>query len=120
MKLQKETDSAQKHDKWYEDACGTAFAMELIGVLGNAVATACYIGAQLGPGPRDGLMTGLHRRLGIPIGPVRTGLEVTVVIAGWLLGGTLGIGTVVYALGIGPLVQRLLPYAIVPLSSSSR
>ncbi|HEX7740361.1 MAG TPA: hypothetical protein VF426_12020 [Marmoricola sp.] len=102
------------------DSWALRIAMVLIGVLGNAVATACYIGAQLGPGPRDGLMTGLHRRLGIPIGPVRTGLEVTVVIAGWLLGGTLGIGTVVYALGIGPLVQRLLPYAIVPLSSSSR
>ena len=93
-------------------------AMMVVGLVGNAVATAYYIGAQLGPGPRDGLMTGLHRRTGLPIGRVRTALEVSVVIVGWLLGGTLGIGTVLYAFGIGPLVQRLLPHAIVPLGTS--
>lgn len=89
--------------------------MMLAGVLGNAVATAYYIGAQLGPGPRDGLMTGLHRSTGLPIGRVRTALEVSVVVIGWLLGGTLGIGTLLYAVSIGPLVQRLLPRAVVRL-----
>lgn len=85
------------------------------GVGGNAVATALYIGAQLGPGPRDGLMTGLHRRTRLPIGRVRTCLEATVVVLGWLLGGVLGLGTLLYALSIGPLVQRLLPYCVVEL-----
>jgi uncharacterized membrane protein YczE len=86
------------------------------GVLLNAVATAMYIGSQFGPGPRDGLMTGLHRRTGLPIGVVRTGLEVVVVVIGWLLGGVLGIGTVLYAVAIGPLVQLLLPVFIVDLA----
>lgn len=84
-------------------------AMMLLGIAGNAVATAMYIGARLGPGPRDGLMTGLHRRTGRPIWVVRTSLEVAVVAAGWLLGGVFGIGTVLYAVAIGPLVQHLLP-----------
>jgi uncharacterized membrane protein YczE len=79
------------------------------GVLLNAVATAAYIGVHLGPGPRDGLMTGLVRRTGGSVRLVRTSIEVVVVATGWLLGGTLGIGTVVYALAIGPLVQVLLP-----------
>jgi uncharacterized membrane protein YczE len=85
------------------------------GVFLNGVATALYIGSQFGPGPRDGLMTGLHRRTGISIQRVRTTLEVSVVVAGALLGGVVGIGTVVYALAIGPLVQRLLPLAVVEL-----
>jgi uncharacterized membrane protein YczE len=68
-----------------------------------------YIGANLGPGPRDGLMTGLARRTGRSIRLTRTILEITVLAAGWLLGGTVGIGTVVFALGIGPLVQVFLP-----------
>ncbi|MCU1670954.1 MAG: hypothetical protein JWP40_3881 [Blastococcus sp.] len=79
------------------------------GVLLNAVATAAYIGVHLGPGPRDGLMTGLVRRTGGSVGLVRTSIEVAVVASGWLLGGTLGLATVVYALAIGPLVQLLLP-----------
>jgi uncharacterized membrane protein YczE len=79
------------------------------GVLVNAVATAAYVGVRLGPGPRDGLMTGLVRRTGWKVGPVRTGIEVLVVVSGWLLGGSVGIATVVYALAIGPLVQPLLP-----------
>jgi uncharacterized membrane protein YczE len=79
------------------------------GVLLNAVATAAYIGVHLGPGPRDGLMTGLVRRTGGSVRLVRTSIEVAVVATGWLLGGTLGLGTVVYALAIGPLVQVLLP-----------
>jgi uncharacterized membrane protein YczE len=79
------------------------------GLLLNAVATAAYIGAGLGPGPRDGLMTGLVRRRGWSVRRVRTAIEVSVVIGGWLLGGNLGAGTVLYALGIGPLVHPLLP-----------
>ena len=87
------------------------------GVLLNAVATAAYIGVHLGPGPRDGLMTGLVRRTGGSVRLVRTSIEVAVVITGWLLGGTLGLGTVVYALAIGPLVQVLLPRLSVSLAS---
>jgi uncharacterized membrane protein YczE len=83
--------------------------MLLAGIGLNAVATASYIGAQLGPGPRDGLMTGLVRRTGWSVRLVRTSLEVTVLVVGFFLGGTVGIGTVLYALGIGPLVQVLLP-----------
>jgi uncharacterized membrane protein YczE len=79
------------------------------GVLLNAVATAAYIGVHLGPGPRDGLMTGLVGRTGRSVRLVRTSIEVAVVVTGWLLGGTLGLGTVVYAVAIGPLVQVLLP-----------
>jgi uncharacterized membrane protein YczE len=80
----------------------------LSGIFLNAVATSLYIGAGLGPGPRDGLMTGLAKR-GYSIRLVRTGIEVVVLLAGWLLGGTVGIGTVLYALSIGPLVHYLLP-----------
>jgi uncharacterized membrane protein YczE len=83
-------------------------SMLIAGVLLNAVATAAYIGVQLGPGPRDGLMTGLVARTGWSVRLVRTGIEVAVVVSGWLLGGTLGVGTVLYALAIGPLVQPLL------------
>jgi uncharacterized membrane protein YczE len=92
------------------------------GVLLNAVATAAYIGVHLGPGPRDGLMTGLVRRTGGSVRLVRTSIEVAVVLTGWLLGGTLGVGTVVYALAIGPLVQVLLPRLSVglPVSPASR
>jgi uncharacterized membrane protein YczE len=79
------------------------------GILLNAAATAAYIGVHLGPGPRDGLMTGLVRRTGRSVRLVRTSIEVAVVALGWLLGGTLGVATVLYALGIGPLVHVLLP-----------
>ena len=79
------------------------------GVVLNALATALYIGSQFGPGPRDGLMTGLHRRTGVSIRLVRTGLEVLVVAIGLVLGGVVGLGTVLYALAIGPLVQLMLP-----------
>ncbi|MCW2781969.1 MAG: hypothetical protein JWR35_2418 [Marmoricola sp.] len=85
------------------------------GVFGNALATALYIGSQFGPGPRDGLMTGLHRRTGLSIRVVRTSLEVTVVVVGLFLGGVFGIGTLIYAVAIGPLVQVLLPRFIVDL-----
>ncbi|HEX3792621.1 MAG TPA: hypothetical protein VHW44_32470 [Pseudonocardiaceae bacterium] len=79
------------------------------GVLLNGVATACYIGARLGPGPRDGLMTGLSARTGWSIRLVRILIELTVLAAGWLLGGTVGVGTVLYAVAIGPLAQLFLP-----------
>jgi uncharacterized membrane protein YczE len=86
-----------------------ALAMLLAGVGLNGVASGAYIGAGLGPGPRDGLMTGLVRRTGGSIRVVRTSIEVTVLAVGAALGGTVGIGTVLYALSIGPLVQVLLP-----------
>jgi len=90
-------------------------AFAAAGILLNGVATAAYIGVRLGPGPRDGLMTGLVRRTGGPLGPIRTAIEVTVVLTGWLLGGTLGVVTVLYALSIGPLVHLLLPrFALTP------
>ena len=79
------------------------------GVVLCGVATGMYIGADLGPGPRDGLMTGLVRRTGKSVRLIRTGLELTVLISGWLLGGTVGLGTVVFALAIGPLAQVFLP-----------
>lgn len=80
----------------------------MAGVALNGFATACYIGAGLGPGPRDGLMTGVAAR-GHSIRVVRTAIEVTVLTAGWLLGGTVGIGTLLYAVSIGPMVHLLLP-----------
>lgn len=83
-------------------------AMMLGGVVLNGVATGCYIGAGLGPGPRDGLMLGLARR-GHSIRAARTGIEVTVLAVGFALGGTVGVGTVVYALGIGPLAHVFVP-----------
>ena len=87
------------------------------GVVLNGLATAMYIGAQFGRGPRDGLMTGLARRTGLSLRLVRTGLEVTVVVVGLLLGGVLGLGTVLYALAIGPLTQLMLPPWIVVLDA---
>jgi uncharacterized membrane protein YczE len=83
-------------------------AMMLGAVLLNAVSTVLYIGAGLGPGPRDGLMTGLVARTGLSVRLVRTSIEATVLTVGWLLGGTVGVGTLVYAFGIGPLVQLVL------------
>lgn len=79
------------------------------GIVLNAVATAAYIGAHFGPGPRDGLMTGLARRTGRSVRLVRSLIEGGVLIAGVLLGGTLGWGTLAYALAIGPLIQAVLP-----------
>jgi uncharacterized membrane protein YczE len=83
-------------------------------VLLNGIASACYIGARFGPGARDGLMTGLARRTGWSVRVSRTLIEVVVLGIGWLLGGSVGVGTVVYALAIGPLVQLLLPRFMVP------
>lgn len=80
------------------------------GIVLNGVATGLYIAARFGPGPRDGLMTGLHRRTGRSIRLVRTAIEVAVVVTGFLLGGSLGVGTVLYALAIGPLAQFFLRF----------
>jgi uncharacterized membrane protein YczE len=86
------------------------------GVLLNGIATGAYIGAGLGPGPRDGLMTGLAAR-GHSIRVVRTSIELTVLLTGWLLGGTVGLGTVVYALGIGPIAHVTIPRFAIANSS---
>jgi uncharacterized membrane protein YczE len=88
-------------------------ALMTAGIALNAVATAAYVGARLGPGPRDGLMTGLAARTGRSVRLVRTGIELVVLAAGWLLGGTVGVGTVLYALAIGPLTQLVLPWVSV-------
>ncbi|TFD28853.1 MULTISPECIES: YczE/YyaS/YitT family protein [Cryobacterium] len=80
-----------------------------VGLLTVAVATGLYIGAHFGPGPRDGLMTGLHKRTGWKIWIVRTGIEVMVLGIGWALGGNVGIGTALFAVLIGPLCQRTIP-----------
>lgn len=92
------------------DALAGRIALMVGGVALCGLASALYIGAQLGRGPRDGLMTGFARRTGLSLRLVRTALEVTVVVIGLLLGGKLGIGTVVYALAIGPLTQLMLPW----------
>nr|WP_225447457.1 hypothetical protein [Streptacidiphilus sp. PB12-B1b] len=80
----------------------------------NGVAGGLYIGARLGPGPRDGLMTGVCRRTGRSVRQVRTAIEVTVLLIGLLMGGSVGVGTLAYALAIGPLVQLFLPLFTVP------
>ncbi len=98
---------------------GMRVVFMVAGVALNAVATAAYIGARFGPGPRDGLMTGLVRRTGRSVRLVRTSIEVAVLAVGWLLGGTVGIGTVVYALGIGPLVHIFLPRLTVPATPTA-
>lgn len=85
----------------------------LAGIVGNAAATGLYIGAGLGPGPRDGLMTGLAAR-GVSIRVARTGIEAAVLVVGWLLGGTVGVGTVAYALAIGPLAHAFIPLFAIP------
>ncbi|MFF9048524.1 YitT family protein [Streptomyces parvulus] len=86
----------------------------------NGAATGLYIAARFGPGPRDGLMTGLNRRTGLSVRLVRTAVEVTVVATGFALGGTVGVGTLLYALSIGPLAQVFLRvFAVRPAPSGS-
>jgi uncharacterized membrane protein YczE len=94
-------------------------AMMVGAVVLNAFSTVLYVGAGLGPGPRDGLMTGLVVRTGRSVRLVRTSIEATVLAVGWLLGGTVGVGTVLYAFGIGPLVQffvRITPKRVLAVS----
>ncbi len=92
-------------------------ALMLAGTVVVALATGLYIGAHFGPGPRDGLMTGIARR-GPSIRLARASIELAVLIAGWLLGGTVGPGTIVFALAIGPLVQFFLPRLEVDVSAA--
>jgi uncharacterized membrane protein YczE len=89
------------------------------GIVLNGVATGLYIAARFGPGPRDGLMTGLHRRTGRSIRLMRTAVEVSVVATGFALGGTIGVGTILYALSIGPLAQLFLRLFAVTTDSGS-
>jgi uncharacterized membrane protein YczE len=102
------------------DALAARAALTVGGVALCGLASAMYIGPQLGRGPRDGLMTGLARRTGLSIRLVRTALEISVVLIGLALGGVLGLGTVLYALTIGPLTQLMLPAWIVELPPSRR
>jgi uncharacterized membrane protein YczE len=97
------------------DVHGLGYQLALLtaGVVLNAIAGAAYIGAGLGPGPRDGLMTGLVRRTGRGVGVIRTSIEVSVLAVGFALGGTVGLGTVVYALSIGPLLQLFMPAFVI-------
>lgn len=102
-------------------ALGVRIVYAALGVVLNAVATGAYIGARFGPGPRDGLMTGLVRVTGRSVRLIRTAIEVAVVAAGWLLGGTVGIGTLAYALAIGPLVHIFMPLlAVRPKEAGAR
>ncbi|MEV4613458.1 hypothetical protein AB0K43_12775 [Kitasatospora sp. NPDC049258] len=89
------------------------------GIVLNGLATGLYIGARLGPGPRDGLMTGLHRRTGRSLRLIRTGIELVVLLVGIALGGTFGVGTVAYALAIGPLAQFFLRWCTVPVAAAA-
>jgi len=89
------------------------------GLVLLAIATGLYIGARFGPGPRDGLMTGIHKRWGFPIWAVRTVIELTVLLIGWLLGGNVGLGTIAFAVLIGPMVNVTLPLLRVPEAKGS-
>ncbi|MDA8370754.1 MAG: hypothetical protein M0026_12945 [Nocardiopsaceae bacterium] len=106
---------------WLPEAEGIAArsAYLALGILGVAVATGCYIGTRLGPGPRDGLMTGLAAR-GLSVRAARTGIEVAVVLTGFLLGGTVGVGTLLFAVTIGPLVHVVLPRTDIPPETGPR
>ena len=97
---------------------GPRIALLVAGIVLNGLATGLYIGARFGPGPRDGLMTGLAAR-GLSLRAVRTGIELTVLAAGALLGGTVGIGTVAYAVTIGPLAHIFIPAFTVPLGPAA-
>ena len=90
------------------------------GIVLNGVATGAYVGAGLGPGPRDGLMTGIVARTGWPVKWVRTAIEITVVAVGWLLGGSVGLGTILYAVAIGPLVHVFLPMFTIRKTASTK
>jgi uncharacterized membrane protein YczE len=89
------------------------------GLLLLALATGLYIGARFGPGPRDGLMTGIHHRWGGKLWIIRTSIEVVVLSIGWILGGNVGLGTLAFALLIGPLVGMILPWLVVPAARTT-
>lgn len=103
------------------DAHGLPARITLLvtGIVLNGAATGMYIAARFGPGPRDGLMTGLSRRTGLSVRLVRTAVEITVVVTGFALGGTVGVGTLLYALTIGPLAQLFLRVLAVPSGPGS-
>lgn len=90
-------------------------ALLVVAIVMNAIATGMYIGAGFGPGPRDGLMTGLHARTGWSLRGIRTAIELSVLLIGCLQGGKFGVGTVIYALSIGPLIQLCLPWFSQPV-----
>jgi uncharacterized membrane protein YczE len=90
------------------DAFMSRLVLTAVGVVMIGIASGLYLAADLGAGPRDGLMTGVHRRSGWPVAAVRTAIELSALAAGWLLGGTVGIGTLLFAFGIGPVVQWAL------------
>lgn len=98
-------------------ATAARWVLLLGGIVANGVAGALYLGSQFGPGPRDGLMTGIVRRSGWSVRLVRTTLELSVLGVGWALGGTVGLGTVLYALLIGPVLQLFLPLLTVPVDA---
>ena len=113
--------NTQIGDRLLDASNAARVTLMISGILLNAAATAAYLGAHLGPGPRDGLMTGLVRRTGRSVRLVRTLIEGSVLVGGFLLGGTLGVGTIAYVLLIGPLIQQMLPWfdaRRVPLSDS--
>ncbi|HZF94294.1 MAG TPA: hypothetical protein VEZ20_05395 [Allosphingosinicella sp.] len=99
------------------DGLAARWAMLGGGILLLGTAGAAYLGSGLGPGPRDGLMTGLNAATGWPIRRARTVIEVVVLAIGWLLGGSVGVGTIVFALAIGPVVQFFLPFFAVEARS---
>lgn len=101
------------------DGYAPRIALLVAGIILNGIAGGAYIGARLGAGPRDGLMTGLCARTGWPVKLVRTAIELTVLAIGWMLGGTLGAGTLLYALSIGWIVHHALPYFSFPLGSDA-
>ncbi|MGW6063028.1 membrane protein YczE [Streptomyces sp. NPDC055189] len=100
-------------------ALGARIPLLVAGIVLNGLATGLYIAARFGPGPRDGLMTGLHQRTGHSVRLMRTLVEVAVVATGFAFGGTVGVGTVFYALAIGPLAQFFLRFFAVPAPSGS-
>ena len=97
-------------DRLLDASLASRIALLVGGIVLNGAATAAYLGAHFGPGPRDGLMTGLVRRTGRSVRLVRTLIEGSVLVSGYLLGGTLGLGTLAYMLLIGPLIQTMLPW----------
>jgi uncharacterized membrane protein YczE len=101
-------------------ALAARVSLVVAGVVLNGVATGAYIGAGLGAGPRDGLTLGVCARTGLPIRAVRTAIELSVLATGWLLGGTVGVGTVAYALAIGPLTHVTIPALSRPVTPRYR